>query len=245
MEKQHSRRVGTAITLACCAAATIAMLAVFSRPYHHEKTDALFKQLIDFFVELWNTMPWGIVILAGALIVPLLGLLALPFWDILTRRAPAGSFLFDNVGLSFENRAGLRFVPSFLTIIYFIIAAFMKGADSSMSFDPPGYFPFTQSYSAGEWLNFVFVTLMLFSLFLVIAEGVISAGPWGMLIHIPVIIAANIYLIVLMTAIMFVAVTLFGFIGKIIMSAIALTFVGGISAVAQRNVPKVRYIERK
>lgn len=244
MEKQHSRMVGVIITLVCCAAGTIGMLAAFSLPNHHENTDALFKKLIDFFVGLWNTMPWGIVLLAGALIVPLLGLLALPFLDRLTRRAPAGSFLYDNVGLSLENRPGLRFVPSFLTVIYFIIAAFLQGADSSVSFDPPGYFPFTQSYSAGEWLNFVFVTLTLFSLFLVIADGVISAGPWGLLIHIPVILAANVYLVVLMTAIMFVVVTLFGFVGKILMTAVALVFIGGVSAVTQRKKTEVRYIER-
>lgn len=242
--KQDKGRTGLIITLIICAAGTAALLAFFSRSDHHEQTDELFKGLIAFFVAAWNTMPWGIVILAGGLAVPLIGILALPPFDRLTRRAPAGSFLYDRVGLHFEYSAGLRFLPSLLMSLYLIIAAFMQGADESMNFDPPGYFPFGQELSAGQWLNLVFVALTVFSLLLVCAEGAISAGPLGMLLHIPVILAANVYITALMAGIMFVCVTVFGFIGKIIISAIVLSCFGTASAAAARHRTEIRYIEK-
>lgn len=241
MEQKNSRPVGVILTLACCIAGTVGILAAFSVPGHHENTDALFKSLIDFFVGLWNTMPWGIVMLAGALVFPILGLL-LSRWDRLTRKIPSGEFLYDRVGLSFERRAGLRFIPSFLMMLYLIIAAFMQGADSSVGFDPPGYFPFGQNYSAGEWLNFIFVTLVVFSLLLIIAEGVISAGPVGALLHISMILIANVYLTMLMVGIMFVCVSLLGFIGKVIMAVIAAVFCGALTAIKPKT--EIRYIEK-
>lgn len=236
MEKQKSPyAVGTAVTLACCAVGTAAALVLFSQPGFHEQTDEFFRQAIDFFVKLWNTMPWGFVILGCALAVPLLGLLALPYWDILTRRAPGGSFFYDRARPCLEINAGLRFLPAFLIIIYFVIAAFMQESDSGMSFDPASYIPFAESYAPGEILNFVFVTLTLFSLLLVISDGIISAGPWGMLLHIPVILAANVFLAVLMTGIMFVCVTLLGFIGKMLMTAIALGILIGAYVLSPRT----------
>ena len=109
-----------------------------------------------------------------------------------------------------------------------IIAAFMQGADESMNFDPPGYFPFGQELSAGQWLNLVFVALTVFSL----------------LLHIPVILAANVYITALMAGIMFVCVTVFGFIGKIIISAIVLSCFGTASAAAAKHRTEIRYIEK-
>lgn len=244
MKEERSGRAGLIITLIICAVGTIALMAFFSRPEHHEKTDELFRKLIAFFVSAWNTMPWGIVMLAGGLVVPLFGILVLPPFDRLTRRAPAGSFLYDNVGLHFESSIGLRFLPSLLMSLYLIIAAFMQGADANMSFDPPSYFPFGQEMGAGQWLNLIFMALTLFSLLLVCAEGIISAGPFGMIVHIPVILAANVYIVVLMAGIMFVCVTLLGFIGKLIVSAIALSCFSTVSAVTVKHRTEIRYIEK-
>lgn len=242
MKQDRTGRTGLIITLIICAAGTAAVLAFFSHPEHHEKTDELFRRLISFFVTAWNTMPWGIVILAGGLVVPLLGIIVLPHFDELTRCAPAGSLLYDNVGLCFETSPGLRFLPSLLTSLYLIIAAFMQGAEADMSFDPPSYFPFGQELSAGQWLNVIFMALTVFSLLLVCAEGVISAGPFGMILHIPVILAANVYIAVLVTGIMFVGVTLLGFVGKVIVSAIVLTCFG--TAARRRTKTEIRYIEK-
>lgn len=235
------RRLALVITLVCCFICTVATLAVFSRPNHHSNIDAFFKGVLDFFTKAWNTGPWGFVILGGGVAIPLVSLLVIPRWDVLTRRAPGGSFLYDNVGLCFERRIGFRFIPAFLTILYLVIAAFMRRFDNSASFDPPSYFPFGQHYSGGEWLNLVFVTLTVFSIFLVIAEGVISSGPWGMIIHIPVILAANVCLVAAMTAIMFVVVTLLGFLGQLIMAFIALSALGGMNI---KTKTEYRYIEK-
>ena len=229
-EKQEQpHTAGTVIAMLCCAAGTAALLISFSRPDFHAQTDESFRRLIDWSVKLWNTMPWGFVILGCALSLPLLGLLALPAWGRLTRKAPGGSFLYDRARPCFERTAGIRFLPSFLVVFYFIIAAFMQGADQSMSFDPPGYIPLSGDYSAGEILNVIFMALTVFSVLLIVADGVISAGPWGMLLHIPVILAGNVFLALLMTGIMFVSVTLLGFFGKILMMLIAGSiFVAGI-----------------
>lgn len=242
MEQRSSRPVGTIITLACCVGCTIGVLAAFSAPGHHERTDALFRSLIDFFVGVWNTMPWPIVMLAGALVFPILGLL-LSRWDRLTRNIPSGMFLYERVGLSMEERTGLRFIPSFLMMLYLLIAAFMQGADSTVSFDPPSYFPFGQEYGAGEWLNFIFMTLIVFSLFLIIAEGIVNAGPVGAIVHIPVILTANVYLTLLAVGIMFVCVALLGFIGKVIMAVMTLALWGAFAAITPRT--EIRYIEKK
>lgn len=86
-EKQEkTRKIGLAVTLGCCLIGTIVTLIIFSQPGFHENTDNLFRSLISYFVNLWNTAPWGIVILIGALAVPLLGLFAVDPLDRITRR---------------------------------------------------------------------------------------------------------------------------------------------------------------
>ena len=219
MEKQkRSSCAGIWITLLCCAVITAGLLILFSQRDFHQNTDNMFRELINFSVTAWNTMPWGIVILISALALPLIGALALTPWDTLMRSAPGGRFLYDRIGLSFDGRPGLRFIPAFLTIVYLIVAGFMRNADSSVSFDPV-YNPFMQ-HSAGEWLNIIFVTLTVFSLLLITAEGIINAGPFGMLLHIPVIMTANVFLVLLTVAILFVGVNLLGILWQIIMAII-------------------------
>lgn len=224
IEKQEkTRKIGLAVTLGCCLIGTIVTLIIFSQPGFHENTDNLFRSLISYFVNLWNTAPWGIVILIGALAVPLLGLFAVDPLDRITRRIPSGGFLLDHVKLSFEIKPGLRFLPAFMVIIYFVIGSFMLGDGNIVDFDPDSYNPFAYQYSAGEWVNWCFMVLTVFALFLIIAEGIVNAGALGIIIHIPVVLAANIYLTVLMVGIMFAAVTILGFIGKLFMSALAVS----------------------
>lgn len=90
-KQEHPHTAGTVIAMLCCAAGTAALLISFSRPDFHAQTDESFRRLIDWSVKLWNTMPWGFVILGCALSLPLLGLLALPAWGRLTRKAPGGA----------------------------------------------------------------------------------------------------------------------------------------------------------
>lgn len=214
----RAQRIGTAITLLCCAVGTVVALILFSTPDFHENTDAFFKGLIDFLVEYFNTGWGGLLLIAGALAVPLLAILVLPLWDMLMTRIPLGDFLENHVGLCFDRHPGLRFLPAFITAIYFLIASFMGDAD----FNPESYNPFAQQYSAGEWVNFVYMVLVVFSLLLVIAESAVSAGFWGMLLHIPVILAANIYIAVIVAELMFVATALLGFIGQIVAVVVCL-----------------------
>lgn len=176
-EKQDkARKTGLGIVLGCCLVGTVVMLILFSQPDFHENTDNVFRQIISFFVGLWNTMPWGIILLISSLVVPLLGLLAVSPLDRLTRRIPFCDLPLNHVKLSFEYTPGLRFLPAFVTMIYLVIGAFMQGADSGTDFDPDTYNPFAYQYSAGKWVNWCFMVLAVFARFLVIAEGIVNAG---------------------------------------------------------------------
>lgn len=216
---EKRRRNGLFISLSVCVVSTVIVLILFSREGFHQQTDELFRLLIEQLTAFWNTGYGGIILLVCGLLVPLAELFLLPIIDSLTRRAPAGSFLSNNIKLNFELCGGLRFLPGFLVIIYFIIAGFMRNSDKSISFDPDSYSPFV-SHSAGEWLNICFMALTIFSLVLIIIEGIVAAGPWGMLIHLPLTLAANIYFVVLVCAIMFIASLLFGAVAAIIVMSI-------------------------
>lgn len=65
-----------------------------------------------------------------------------------------------------------------------------------------------------------------------------------MVIHIPLVLAANVYLAVLFVGIMFVAVTLLGFIGKLLAAVAVLPFLAGMSAVG-RNKKEVVVIRKE
>lgn len=217
---EKNRKIGLMITLALCALGTVITLVMFSREGFHQRADELFKWLVERLAEFFNNGYGGYIILAGALVVPLGTLFLLPAIDALARCAPAGSFLLDRVGLYFGNCCGIRFLPAFSVSVYFIIAGFMRSGDKTMDFDPESYNPFAP-HGAGEWLNIVFMALTIFALLVVIAEGVIAAGPWGMIIHIPLVLAANVYFVALVTAIMAVAANLFG----IIFAAVAMSII--------------------
>lgn len=245
VEKQEKvRKIGSMIVLGCCFIGTVVMLILFSQPGFHENTDNMFRQIISFFVELWYTMPWGIILLISGLVVPLVGLLATSPLDRLTRRIPFCDLPLNYVRLSFEYHPGLRFLPAFVTIVYLVTGAFMQGADSGTDFDPDSYNPFAYQYSAGEWVNWCFMVLAVFAVFLIVAEGIVNAGWLGMVIHIPLVLAANVYLVVLFVGIMFVAVTLLGFIGKLLAAIAVLPVVAAMGAVG-RNRKEVVVIRKE
>lgn len=220
---EKTRKIGLLITLAVCAVGTIIALIFFSQEGFHQRTDALFGWFAELLADFFNNGWGGFVVLAGALVVPLVTLLLLPAIDVLTRLAPAGGFLLNHVKLNFENHSGVRFLPSFLVSIYFIIGSFMRNDDKMISFDPDNYNLFA-GHGAGERLNIIFMALTVFSLLLIIAEGIISAGPWGMIIHIPLVLAANVYFVALVTAIMAFIANILG----ILVSAIAMSIVAPI-----------------
>lgn len=103
---EKNRKIGLMITLAICALGTVITLVMFSREGFHQRTDELFKWLGERLAEFFNNGYGGYIILAGALLVPLGTLFLLPSIDALARRAPAGSFLLDRVGLYFGNCRG-------------------------------------------------------------------------------------------------------------------------------------------
>lgn len=221
---EKKRNIGLLITLTACLVGTIITLIAFSREEFHQQTDDWFKELGNQLVEYWNTGYGGILILVCGLIFPIAGVCLLPRLDRLTRRFPLGNVVYSNVKLSFENYPSLRFIPSFLVSTYFIIAAFMRNYDNAASFNPQNYSPFAQ-HTAGEWLNVIFMTLAIFSILLIVAEGISSAGIWGMILHIPVIILANILFTTLIVVIMFVFNILFGLFVSALLLSIVMPFI--------------------
>lgn len=88
------------------------------------------------------------------------------------------------------------------------------------------------------------MVLAVFAVFLIVAEGIVNAGWLGMVIHIPLVLAANVYLVVLFVGIMFVAVTLLGFIGKLLAAIAVLPVVAAMCAVG-RNRKEVVVIRKE
>lgn len=214
------RKFGTVMTVLACLFGTICVLALFSRPDHHSKTDAFFKKMIDLYHRVDGTL-WSLVLVAVGILLVVVSIRFLPQFDQFTRRAPGGSFLYDRVGLCFEERKGLRFLPALVGIVYFVLAALLRWHDEELSFDPPTYFPIGQHYSSGEWLNFVFVTLGVFLILLVVAEAIISAGPWGAIVHLAVILPLNIYALVTVLSVLYAVIQLVGFFVQLVFVLIA------------------------
>ena len=241
MQTEKTRNTGLFIVLLCCLVGTIIALIFFSAPNFHENIDILFQDAISWVDGMWNSGTAAPFILLGCGIAfPILGALAVTPLDSLLRCLPMGEFLTSRVKLGFDDAPGVRFLPAFLFIIYFIVGAFINGANSDADFNVENYNPFLQQYTAAEWVNWVFVVLAVFSLLLIIAEGVVNAGPIGVLIHLPIVIVANIYIVVLAVIILFVAVTLLGFIGKILAVALVLPFLGA----CVRPKTEIRYIPK-
>lgn len=213
------RKLFCVITVLLCLMGTIGILILFSRPDHHKNIDAFFKRIIDYFHELSMT-PWILVPFAVALFFFILTIGFLSKIDKSTRCIPSGSFLYKRVGLSFENHIALRFLPAFITLGYFFCGGIMAFFEKGISFDPQSYFPLLVLNGEGEVLNFVYVILCSFSVCLVVADGIISSGPLGAILHIPTVIVANIFLILAGVAIAFVLITLVGVVFKVIISII-------------------------
>lgn len=187
------RRLALAVTIICCFLGTIGALMLFSRPDFHENADKFARSIITPVTEWLNTMPWALIVFFGAALVIVLGFIALKPLDRLTRRIPSGEFLLEHVGLSFEGRKGiLRFLPGIVTTLYFAVGAFLRFLDPETDFNPESYNPLSQQYGLGEWANWLFMVLVVFTLLLVIAEGIVNGGPLGIIVHIPLIVLANI-----------------------------------------------------
>lgn len=238
-EKANKRGVGLAVVLILCVIFTVVLFVIYSQPTFHSDIDALFNLCIDFFVEVWNTkLVWAILMLVGALVVPLIGIFAITPLDAVLSCIPSGSFLSERVKLCFDYTPGVRFLPGLVTILYFIVASIASGGKKA-DFDPDSYYPFSQQYCATEWINWVYMLLVTFSLMLVVAEAFVNAGFFGALVHIPIMIAANLYLILLALAIMFVAITILGFLGKLMMFVV----VAFASAIALKPQTEKRYVK--
>lgn len=201
------RKLFCAITVLLCLIGTTSILILFSRPNYHKNIDAFFKGIIDYFLELSLT-PWILVPFVVALFFFILTIVFLSKIDKSARRMPSGSFLYKRVGLCFENHIALRFLPAFITMVYFICGGVMAFFEKEISFNPQSYFPIPILNGSGELLNFIYVTLCAFSLFLVAAEGIISSCPIGAVLHIPAVMVANIFLILAGVTIAFVFINL-------------------------------------
>ena len=224
------RKLGTVITVLVCLLGTICVLALFSRPAHHNETDSFFRMVLDFYNNKVNGTYWLLAVyVVGVLLLLVVVLGFLTRFDKFARRARGGSFLYDRVGLCFEGRMGLRFLPALVGVVYFVLAAVMRAQNEVMNFDPPTYFPIGQHYSAGQWLNFAFVTLEVFLILLVVADAFISAGPWGAIVHLAVILPLNVYAMVTVLGILYEVVQLVGFIVQLVFVLIAVVLYFGFS----------------
>ncbi len=222
----RGRKLALAVTIVLCILGTIGALMLFSQPNFHENADKFARSIITPVTGWLNTMPWALFVFFGAALVIVLGFIALKPLDRLTRRIPSGEFLLDHVDLSFEGRKGiLRFLPGIVTTLYFAVGAYLRVLDPETDFDPESYNPLSQEYGLGEWANWLFMVLAVFTLLLVIAEGIVNGGPLGIVLHIPLIVLANICFAAFGVRVVEAAIQLI----QIVVLLIAIPFILGIS----------------
>ena len=172
----------------------------------------------------WSRAWWSkLLIIVGGLLLIFFGY-AINYADDVLRCLPLGNSIKNRFDFRlFEAHPLLRFAPAALLAIFFavtVVAELFGKPEGITEYSLSG-----EGYTGYQWFEQIITLLAIFSLLMIIADGVINAGIIGSLIHNPVMICSNVVAFAAAAFIMVLGVAIIGL-------AIALVIVAFIFRIA-------------
>lgn len=177
--------IATVILVLVCAG--LSLLSIPLLNYYQGGAENVFGMI----EAAWGRAWWSkLLIIAGGLMLIFFGY-AINYADNVLRYLPLGNSIKKHFDFQFfSSHPMLRFAPAALLAIFFAVTVVME-----LFSKPEGITAYSLSgegYTGYQWFEQIITVLAIFSLLMIIADGIINAGIIGSLIHNPVIICSNI-----------------------------------------------------